>query len=186
MFPSILLIAASVIGHNYGWEPLPDGGVIYTFQFTPDELAAAQDAGELLKSEIPSNLDVRSIAIRFGTGPLPRIDPLPKSEKKSKPGVSTPESPNDKSQNTTIPPPLLQSAQGKPLATQTSFNEQNDSPKTAKEPATKAVNSPASELTKPWPLICALLVLFISLAGNIYLLWIFADLRKRYRAQLAR
>jgi hypothetical protein len=186
MFASILLLVASVIGHNYGWEPLPDGGVVYVFQFAPEELATAQEAGVPLESEIRTNLDVRSIKIQTGTGPLPRIDPPLKSEKKSKPDVPMPTNSDAKSPNSDLPAPLLQSAEGKPLATPASFNEQTDSSKTAKEPTTNAVSSPASELVKPWPLICALLLLFISLAGNIYLLWIFADLRKRYRAQLAR
>jgi hypothetical protein len=109
------------------------------------------------------------------------VDPPPKSDLKF-PSPGQGES-SAKSQNA-IAPPLLQSPQGKPLATQASFNEQSEASKNSKEANTKTANSSAGELAKPMPLICVSIFLFLSLAGNFYLFWIYAELRKRFRAML--
>ena len=56
-----------------------------------------------------------------------------------------------------------------------------------KLPLAPRISAPAiGELAKPWPLIGTLLLLFTSLSGNFYLVWIFAELRKRYRALLVK
>ena len=73
MLPIILLLTASAVGINYGWEPLPEGGMKYIVQFKPETLIEAQKAGFDLESNIPSNVgDVRALAFRSGTGPARR------------------------------------------------------------------------------------------------------------------
>jgi hypothetical protein len=131
MFPGILLLAMLAAGVNYGWEPLPEGGMKYILQFKLAELEEAQKSGDDIESNIPLEAgNVRAISIRLGTGELPK-----KASTESKPLVA---------------------------------------PSSAVEPA------------KPWWLIGISLGLFASLAANVYLLWIFAGLRKRYRNLLAK
>jgi hypothetical protein len=196
MFSSLLLLAASAVGVNYGWEPLPEGGMKYIVQFEPDALVEAQKAGVPLDSDIPSHLsNVRSISIRLGTGPVPQENPVAKTEVKSsapiaesqKPESSPPDFPA-KPQNSTTAPPLLQNPQGNLLTVQKAdFTEPAEASKTGKEPIASATSSSAGEPTKPWFLFTFVsILLFASLGGNVYLLWIFAELRKRYRALLVK
>ncbi len=184
MFPGILLLAASAVGINYGYEPLPEGGMKYIIQFHLDELEEAQKVGKDLESDIPSQVgDVRSISIRLGTGPIPRENAPSKAD--SNFPASKQES--RKPETAAMPPPLLQSPQGKPLATQTSFNEPAMKVKTTPETNSATASlSLAGELSRPWPLIGILLLLFTSLGGNCYLIWIFAELRKRHRTLLVK
>jgi hypothetical protein len=195
MFPSILLLAASAVGINYGWEPLPDGGVKYIVQFKLDELEEARNSGKDIESDIPSTVvDVRSISIRLGTSQLPRENPPAKTDLQfpapnqeiRKPDSAAPANLDAKPGNSALPPPLLQSPQGKPLAAQASFNEPAEKSKTAPDSKSAAASLAIGELAKPWPLIGMLLLLFTSLSGNFYLVWIFAELRKRYRALLVK
>jgi hypothetical protein len=188
MFSGILLVAALTAGIEYGWEPLPEGGMKYIVQFDPAALEEANRAGVELESNIPSQVgDVRSIAIRLGSGQLPRTNPPAKAEL-AFPGAQR-ENPKNigAGQADRAKPQLMQSTQGKPLATQTGYDEPKETkeePKNAPESKTAAAPS-GGELSKPWPLIGALLLLFASLGGNGYLLWIYAELRKRHRAVLA-
>lgn len=189
MFSGVLLVAALTAGIEYGWEPLPEGGTKYIVQFDPAALEEANRAGVELESNIPSQVgDVRSIAIRLGSGQLPRANPPAKAEL-AVPGA---ERENPKTEGTgqadRAKPQLMQSTQGKLLATQTGYDEPKETkeePKNDPESKTDAAPSGGGELSKPWPLIGALLLLFASLGGNGYLLWIYAELRKRHRAVLA-
>ncbi|MCC6126604.1 MAG: hypothetical protein IT426_16710 [Pirellulales bacterium] len=186
MLPGILLVAALTLGIEYGWEPLPEGGMKYIVQFDPAALEEARQADIELESNVPSDVgDVRSISIRLGTGQLPRKSSPPKSE------LEFPASERERTKSAgtaqadlAAKPQLMLSPQGKPLATQAGFNEPKEESKTVKESKAAAPPS-APELAKPWPLIGALILLFASLGGNVYLLWIFAELRKRHRALLA-
>ena len=76
----------------------------------------------------------------------------------------------------------------KPLTARSAvFNEPADG--IAKSEATSQNRSEGKkeESAKPWmPLILVSLGLFASLGGNAYLTWIFADLRRHYRAALAK
>jgi hypothetical protein len=160
MIPCFLLLAASAVGFDYGWESLPDGGSMYIVQFDPAVLEEAQIVGLPLQSDIPAEIkDIRTISIRLGTEPLPKKSPPMKSEA-------------DLSQKS--PPPMLLSPQSN-----------NVKPPSSKE--TKPLESTsAAESPKPWWLIGISIFLCASLGGNFYLLWIFATLRKRYLAQLVR
>jgi hypothetical protein len=167
MFPSILILAVSAVGVTYGYEPLPEGGMKYIVQFEPEALAEAERQGLPIESYIPAKVsDVRAISIRLGAGPLPREDAPAQTDRHS---------------GTDDGPPLLQSAQGKPLASPTSFNGSKETAKGGKEAAAPTT---ADALAKPWPLIGVSIAFFASLGGNFYLGWIYAELRKRYRTLL--
>jgi hypothetical protein len=91
-------------------------------------------------------------------------------------------------QTTPFPRTLIPDPAVKPLtARSAAFNEPADG--AAKSEATSQNRSEGKkeEPARPWmPLILVSLVLFASLGGNAYLTWIFADLRRRYRASLSK
>ena len=169
-------------------------GTKYILQFKLEELVEAQKSGVPIESDIPSTVgDVRSISIRLGTGQLPQQDLPVKSELKfptsdqenRKPETSAQTGPNAKQRNSSSQP-LLQSGQGKPLTAQTGNNEPAEASKTAQESKSAAAPAIIGELTKPWTLVWVSIILFASLAANIYMLWIYAELRKRYRTLLVK
>jgi hypothetical protein len=86
------------------------------------------------------------------------------------------------------PPPVLQNTAGKPLLAQPAGFSESSDPKIIQEVSKDSVSATTvSEPAKPWiPLILVSILLFASIGGNVYLLWIFAELRKRYRATFAR
>jgi hypothetical protein len=156
MLPSILFLALSALGVNYGYEPLPEGGMRYIVQFTPEELREAEQAGENLDSDIPSKVgEVRSISIRLGNAVLPKeLGPPSKSssDESSMPMMKEPQQPDVEKEK----------------------GQEKEKEKDA-----------GGESTKPWmPLILVAILLIVSVAGNVYLLWIYAELRKRCRTAL--
>ena len=63
------------------------------------------------------------------------------------------------------------------------FNEPADGTTKSEAISQNRSEGKKEEPAKPWmPLILVSLGLFASLGGNAYLTWIFADLRRRYRA----
>jgi hypothetical protein len=78
MTPLNLLIAATLVAIEAGWQPLPEGGHEYTIQIEPPSVSMLQNGNDLI-SEIPSNIDIRRLRITLGTGSLARIDGPPKS-----------------------------------------------------------------------------------------------------------
>jgi hypothetical protein len=176
MISGILLLAAATVSSNAGWEPLSEGGMKYIIQLSSADVEALQ-AGETLGSDIRSDVrDVRSYSIRLGTGKLPRD--YPPSNAAAAAGTVKP-------QTSAFPPPLLQDQRGKPLPApqtqQAGYAEPKQTPKAAE-------NSPpaASDSSKPWlPLTLVSIFLFASLGANFYLLWLFIEIRRRYRATTA-
>jgi hypothetical protein len=83
-------------------------------------------------------------------------------------------------------PPLLKTPQGKPLASEASFNEPKKTPKADEEPAASGASPTVAALSKPWPLVGISLALAASLGGNFYLGMILAEARKRCRTLLAK
>ena len=76
-----ILLAATSLGVDYGWQPAEDGNLEYIIQIEP-ELIAALQKGEAIISEIdPEVRNVRRFRIQIGSGPVPRISkpssPLP-------------------------------------------------------------------------------------------------------------
>jgi len=91
MCGNIVFLAALLGGIDAGWEPLPEGGVLYLIQIDPG-LLESRGPGESIESCIPPQVqDVRAVRISVGTGPLPRELP-PEPEDKSPAAV-----PEDKS-----------------------------------------------------------------------------------------
>jgi hypothetical protein len=72
MNAALIFVAASVIGIDVGWEPLPDGGHEYIIQIQPQMLQRLRDGDNDLISELPSGLDIRRYRITVGTAKLPQ------------------------------------------------------------------------------------------------------------------
>lgn len=71
MTAALLIVAASTVGIEVGWQPLSDGGVEYIIQIEPDLLPLlAQDHD--ITSDVPADLDVRRYRITVGTGKVQR------------------------------------------------------------------------------------------------------------------
>ena len=72
-----MLLAASALGVDYGWEVRDDGQSEYIIQIEPS-LVELLKAGESITSEVdPRVTNVRRFQIRIGTGSLPRELPSP-------------------------------------------------------------------------------------------------------------
>jgi hypothetical protein len=164
MLPYILLLMVSATGINYGWEPISDGGMRYIVQFTPEMLAESQKSGYSLESNIPSHIrDVRAISIRVGTGEVPQKNPP------LNPELQLPDANQQKDTQKTIETPTQPASDSK-----------------EKTPSETEGTSDQKSTSKPWTLLGILiLVSSCSIGGNLYLLWIYAELRKRFRTMLA-
>jgi hypothetical protein len=196
MFAHVLWISTVIIGVNVGWQPLPEGGMEYIIQLDPQTLEALK-AGEPILSDIHPNAgDVRSYKIVLGTDTLPRISPPAKTIEPS--SAKTTEHTQGRSSNlpensttgqpTPFPRTLSADPTGKPLtARSTAFVEPaGNSTKSDATPQNQSEEK-KEEPAKPWmPLILVSLGLFASLGGNVYLTWIFADLRRRYKTLLSK
>ncbi|MHC4177288.1 MAG: hypothetical protein ACYSWU_07270, partial [Planctomycetota bacterium] len=72
MCGNIACIAAVLLGIDAGWQPLPDGGMLYIIQIEP-QLLETLSSGEPVQSDVPPYVkDVRAYRIMVGTGELPR------------------------------------------------------------------------------------------------------------------
>lgn len=187
MYTLIVCLAATAVHadhDDYGWQRMPDGEMQYIIQLDPQRLDALRD-GRPIESDIPPGAgNVRSYRIVVGRDKLPHdkpaaeptpratSQPLSDGAKLTMPKLSPPaEAPSSL--------PLLTSEAARPLAERTTYMD----PKAIPETKSAAVNLPAAnEPEKPWlPLTLALLGLFASLGGNLYLGWIAWD-ATRFRA----
>lgn len=93
MIATTLLLAASVVGVQTGWQPHEEGGLEYIIQIEPELLSVLRE-GEALTSEIPAHIDgVRRYRIVVGKNVLPRVgaqDPPPAAQSNPTPPVQTP------------------------------------------------------------------------------------------------
>ena len=71
MTGALLILAATTMGIEVGWQPLSDGGVEYIIQIEPDLLPLLADNQDIT-SEVPADLDVRRYRITVGTGKVQR------------------------------------------------------------------------------------------------------------------
>ncbi len=166
MCGNILCVAAILLGIDAGWQPLPEGGVVYLIQLEP-QILDRLESGEIkaVESDLPPYVkDIRSYRITVGTDELPRE--LPPA--------------------TSIPQAFEQDPAAKPIEVQPAAyvappnNAPSPSPSDGQE-FLQEEETPA----KPWlPLTLTLLALFASLGGNFFLGWITWDTRSRYRALL--
>jgi hypothetical protein len=193
-----MALAASVLGIDAGWEPLPDGGLEYIVQIEPDALGILANEQDI-SSDIPPGLDIRRIRVTVGTARLPRHAPLDAS------GTAAADSAAIDSA------PLLQSADGARLD-QEPAAAPNDAAPPAADPADtepqhlanaapatfrSAVQQTASQRPelprtaaadeRPWlPLILTAVALLVSLGANVYLAWVAWESRHRCRDLLDR
>jgi hypothetical protein len=196
MLAQVLWFSMVIVGINAGWQPLPEGGMEYIIQLDSQTLEALK-AGEPIESDIqPSAGYVRSFKIILGTTKPPRISPPatsiePPSAKTSEhaqsPSANLPETATP-GQTSPSPRTLLPDPTGKRLtASSAAFVEQGESSTKSEATLQNQSETKKEEPAKPWmPLILVSLGLFASLGGNVYLTWIFADLRRRYRASLSK
>lgn len=68
----ILVLAASSVGVDYGWQPNQKGEIEYIIQIEPELLDAMQDGTEITSRIDPSVQGVRRFRIRVGNESLPR------------------------------------------------------------------------------------------------------------------
>ena len=75
----LVYVAAASLGIiQYGWQPLPEGGMEYIIQLDSHALDALRD-GQPLQSDIPAAAgEIRSYRIVMGTGTPTRRNPPPR------------------------------------------------------------------------------------------------------------
>ncbi len=89
----IVVLAATALGVEAGWTPLPDGGHQYTIQIEPALVSQLRDGNDLI-SEVPPHVDVRRFRITVGSGAVARIDgPQPDNVAQPAPPADAPEEP---------------------------------------------------------------------------------------------
>jgi hypothetical protein len=80
MCANFACIAAVLLGIDAGWQPLPDGGMLYMIQIEP-HLLETLASGEPIQSDVPSFVkNVRAYRIMVGTAELPRELPAEQIE----------------------------------------------------------------------------------------------------------
>jgi len=73
----VILLAAAVVGVDYGWQPRAGGGFEYIIQIEPEMLDSLSN-GEDIVSDLPPYLrGVRSYRITVGSGEVPRLGTPP-------------------------------------------------------------------------------------------------------------
>ena len=171
-----ICLAACVLGVDYGYQPLPGGGVEYIIQIPPHSLDSLK-AGASLASDVPRQVkDIRAFRIIVGTQKLERE--LPPAADAGMPGplLLPPEHtsrPIAERRTTFVQPEPVKTREAPP----------KPEAKTAREPQPEVVEP--AEPPRSWTLLTlVLLALFASLGGNIYLGWIAWDAYKRYRTLL--
>jgi hypothetical protein len=199
MIAATAMLAVATLGVDTGWEPLPDGGLVYIIQIEPQLLDAMRE-GTQIASEIPAELaGVRSYRVLVGDGTLPREGLTPSSaggevQAGFRPPAAPPE-PDTQQADVETPPaspgdtepgpfsadpndpvravPASAAEPQQPDNTDTSSEGEN-----AREEASSAAGS-----EKPWlPMVLLAVGLCLSVGGNLYLIWITWDTRRRYRA----
>jgi len=211
MCADILCVAAALLGVGAGWQPAPEGGVVYLIQIEPhvlDRLASGEITA--VGSDVPPFVkDIRSYQISVGTAELPRELPpatelpatelpateLPVTEPQPPAQVDLPSAFEPGQVQSMWPPKAESPAVPQLLDPDPVGRKMELQPASYAAEATESSPSPSDvkpqpyepdEPAKPWlPLTVALLVLFASLGGNLFMGWITWDARCRYRALLS-
>jgi hypothetical protein len=175
-----ICLAACALGVDYGYQPLPGGGVEYLIQIPPQSLDSLKD-GRAIASDVPRQIkDIRAFRILVGTQPLARE--LPPASDAGVPGplLLPPEHtsrPIAERRTTFVQPEPARTREAPPRA------ETKRAANPAAEP--QAASAEPNDAPQSWTLLTlVLLAFFASLGGNIYLGWIAWDAYHRYRALL--
>jgi hypothetical protein len=182
MHALMICLATATLGVDVGWQRLPEGGMEYIIQLDPQTLEILR-SGEPIQSDIPPSAgEVRSYRIVVGTQKLPHDAPpieLPVMQKPAEPkSADAPEA------QLGTPHGLPLDSSGKLLpAERAVFVQPKDAAPADQPPAKTTTDTETDKPAKPWlPLTFTLLGLVASLSANVYLGWIVADLRQRWRA----
>lgn len=199
MFAAMVLVAASAVGVEPGWEKLDGGGWRYYIQIDPENLKALA-AGEPIESDIPPELwDIRSYRVVLGGRPVPR-EPLPDISARPKgpvsPGAATvagepgrigggpSAAPFSEGPRLGWPGPGAPPTEGPAKSTASpGFEEQ-----TLARPRLEATEGTAAtgQPEKPWlAMTIASSAAFGCFGGMLYAGWIAWDYRRRYRQLFA-
>jgi hypothetical protein len=196
----LIAIVVATAGIDFGWQRLPEGGMLYIIQLSPEALDSLR-AGRPIESDVPATAgDVRSYRIVVGRGPLPHDIPPPlpapsvaarstvvaRSPDRATPADIAARS-GDRATTGDRAAPEIIAPNAKPLSgQQANFEEPAGKPAAAKpQPAPVAAPAP-QEPAKPWlPLTLTLFGLFGSVGANVYLSWMIVELRRRFRTQFS-
>jgi hypothetical protein len=201
-----MCMAMMLLGIDASWQPLPQGGMDYTIRIEPEALDLLRSGQQMVESDVPPEVrDVRVIHVLVAAA-KPTADPHDKTtdnatmRSTSRPplaagtgtGTWPPPRPSDDRYPALVPPSTTPTsptaAESKPLAEQRAAAAMP-----SVEPAKGETKPPSVEPTKadepakPWlPFSLVCLGLFASLGGNVFLGWLYKDVRSRYHALLAR
>lgn len=180
MQAAVLGMMLSVLGVDYGYETLPDGGVGYIIQIHPDDLPQFQREG-VIESWVPPDVkNIRRYRIEIGTKPLPRT----LARESLRPADPYPTAPIGENARLRLPPawrvPLDEKAQGS-ATYETALTLRN-------EPKDQALSLSRGdgEVGPPtgWLTIALTLVLLGSVAANVFFGWVTLETRAQYRRLL--
>ena len=180
----MLMLAMAASGVVTGRAELPGGGFEYVIQIEP-QLLDSQPGGVLVSSDIPPGLrGARRCRVIVGEGPLPvgvtALADLPEEQLVLAPAKSVDPPPVDDGK--AEPAEFRQPVGVEPLPV--TKPELDDEPETPADASDEQQQESENE-SKPWTvLVLTILVLFVSIGGNVYLGWNFLGLRKRYRAMI--
>lgn len=210
-----ILLAATAIGVDYGWQPTDDGDLEYIIQIEPSLLEALRE-GDELKNAIPRQIQgVTRFRIVVGNQTLPRVGELPRQPE---PPVE-PEEPRGDGQFQPLPdhdsflpdlggdllvpppateekpevdpPPAVLNLDPDSKEIQPAAFVEADPPTESAIPTNSPTEANAGAETgatkpRPWmPLLLTALILFASIGLNVYLVWIARGLYLRYRTAVA-
>jgi len=193
----LIMLASSVPGVDYGWQPMNDGRLEYIIQIEPELLQLLADGEEITNVIHPDVKGVRRFRIRVGREALPRrgnilvpqnTDP-PLGQRNPTPGgeftVPKIHLPMELEANSTNPPSaLIPDPTGKPIGHQAAFAE-SGAQQTSQNGREQQSSAPGSTDKEPWmPLVFTALVLFASIGLNAYLGWIAYGVSRRFRETL--
>jgi hypothetical protein len=190
----MVLVAAAAMGIDTGYQPSADGGLEYIIQIEPQLIESLKN-GEDFVSDIPLTLrGVHHYRITFGNKKLPKLDgsaekppALDSAAPKSAASEASKEAGGRETPSTFATEPDAKSMErtvnhvAKPENAETgSKTPEKEGLDPSSDLARKRAN--ADELAdRPWLPLALALMLFGSLGANIYLVWVTASTKSRYR-----
>jgi len=188
---------------NTQWIPLSAGGVECRVWITPEMLDHLDESGRLIEGMVPAGVEKLSL-FTIGVGTKPPAESFPALDgsnltDRSESWQPPPEIDPSSSLAPFLPaepalPPYQADAGSTPISVQpvnhveAAETTPNESPQEKPDANSTPKKEPVTEGSDELPLTPAvtLLVLFASLAANIFLLWTMRDFRNRYHTLLDR